>query len=50
MVNVPVWEKVALTLEEYESKRTSLSTFEYLMRYGNAAVTYKDEKLVYDIF
>lgn len=34
----------------YESKRTSLSTFEYLMRYGNAAVTYKDEKLVYDIF
>ena len=34
----------------YESKRTSLSTFEYLMRYGNAAVTYQNGKLVYDIF
>ena len=34
----------------YETKRTSLSYFEYLMRYGNAAVTYQNGKLVYDVF
>lgn len=37
-------------LYSYEVKKSSTTTFEYLMRYNNAAVTYADGKLVYDIF
>ena len=34
----------------YEYKRSNGNTFEYLMLYAHSAVTYKNGKLVYDIF
>lgn len=37
-------------LYSYEVKKSPTSRYEYLMLYNNAAVTYKDGVLVYDIF
>ena len=34
----------------YETKNSSSGNFEYLMKYNNAAVTYKDGKLIYNDF